>query len=137
MMQAIKTRALSRGKLNFAAGAIILSMLAGCSLSEREDPQVETSTPSATASSTDTIAPNKPIAWQQGPATASAPPSERPPNIVFILIDDLGINDLSTFGGGVAGGRAPTPNIDRLAAEGAIFTRPMRVRARVRHLAQC
>ena len=32
MMQAIKTRALSRGKLNFAAGAIMLSMLVGCSM---------------------------------------------------------------------------------------------------------
>ena len=40
----------------------------------------------------------------------------------LIVADDLGINDLSTFGGGVAEGRVPTPNIDRLAAEGAIFT---------------
>lgn len=68
------------------------------------------------------IAPNRPVPWQQGPATAEAPPAERPPNIVFILFDDLGLNDLSTFGGGVAGGRIKTPNIDRLAAEGAIFT---------------
>ncbi|MDZ7784644.1 MAG: sulfatase-like hydrolase/transferase [Halioglobus sp.] len=48
--------------------------------------------------------------------------SKGPPNIVFILADDLGINDISTFGGGVAGGVVPTPNIDQLAAEGAIFT---------------
>src|SRR5690606_28603145 len=39
----------------------------------------------------------------------------------FILADDLGFNDISTFGGGVAGGRVKTPNIDRLAASGAIF----------------
>lgn len=68
------------------------------------------------------VAPNRPVAWQQGPATAEAPPADRPPNIIFILFDDLGINDLSTFGGGVAEGRIKTPNIDRLAAEGAIFT---------------
>lgn len=68
------------------------------------------------------IAANRPVPWQAGPAEAAAPPAERPPNIIFILFDDLGINDLSTFGGGVAGGRVPTPNIDRLAAEGAIFT---------------
>jgi uncharacterized sulfatase len=68
------------------------------------------------------IAANRPVPWQAGPAEAAAPAGERPPNIVFILFDDLGINDLSTFGGGVAGGRVPTPNIDRLAAEGAIFT---------------
>ncbi|QLC24936.1 sulfatase [Parasphingopyxis algicola] len=67
------------------------------------------------------IAPNRPIAWESGPETAEVPIGERPPNIIFILADDLGINDISTFGGGIAGGRVPTPNIDRLAAEGAIF----------------
>ncbi|AUX69179.1 sulfatase [Porphyrobacter sp. HT-58-2] len=71
---------------------------------------------------TQEIAPNQPIPWQAGPAEAAAPVAERPPNIVFILFDDLGINDISTFGGGIAGGRVKTPNIDRLAAEGAIFT---------------
>ncbi len=68
------------------------------------------------------IAPYTPVAWQTGPETASEAHSERAPNIVFILVDDLGINDLSTFGGGLAGGRVPTPNIDALAARGAIFS---------------
>ena len=68
------------------------------------------------------IAEYTPVAWQQGPAAAAVPAAERPPNIIFILVDDLGINDLSTFGGGVAGGRVPTPNIDALAARGANFT---------------
>ncbi|WP_291201398.1 sulfatase [Hyphomonas sp.] len=68
------------------------------------------------------IAEYAPVAWQQGPAQATLPAGERPPNIIFILVDDLGINDLSTFGGGVAGGRVPTPNIDALAARGANFT---------------
>lgn len=68
------------------------------------------------------IAPNRPIQWMKGPETAAQTPAERPPNIIFILADDLGINDISTFGGGVAGGRVPTPNIDRLAAEGALFS---------------
>ncbi len=68
------------------------------------------------------IADYAPVAWQQGPAAAAVPAAERPPNIIFILVDDLGINDLSTFGGGVAGGRVPTPNIDALAARGANFT---------------
>ncbi|NWG52090.1 MAG: sulfatase [Hydrogenophilaceae bacterium] len=67
------------------------------------------------------VAPNQPIAWAQGPAQAAAPVAQRPPNIIFILADDLGMNDISTFGGGVAGGRVRTPNIDRLAAEGALF----------------
>ncbi len=67
------------------------------------------------------VADNRPIEWQAGPDEAELAPNERPPNIVFILADDLGINDISTFGGGVAGGRVPTPNIDRLAAQGMIF----------------
>ena len=68
------------------------------------------------------VAPHQPVTWQSGPDVAETPISERPPNIVFILLDDFGFNDLSTFGGGVADGRVPTPNIDRLAAEGAIYT---------------
>ena len=68
------------------------------------------------------VGPHQPVEWQTGPATADQPISERPPNIVFILLDDFGINDLTAFGGGVADGRVPTPNIDRLAAQGAIYT---------------
>ncbi|MEL6858581.1 MAG: sulfatase-like hydrolase/transferase [Pseudomonadota bacterium] len=64
------------------------------------------------------IGPFQPIDWQPGPAHADIPVTERPPNIVFILLDDFGYNDLSTFGGGMI----PTPNIDRLAAEGAIYS---------------
>ena len=68
------------------------------------------------------VSENRPIEWLPGPATLAADRSEGPPNIVFILADDLGYNDISTFGGGVADGAVPTPNIDRLAAEGAVFT---------------
>ena len=68
------------------------------------------------------VAEHRPVEWDKGPSTTDLPPEERPPNIVFILFDDLGINDISTFGGGVAGGKVPTPNIDRLAADGALFT---------------
>lgn len=40
------------------------------------------------------------------------------PNIVFILVDDLGINDLSVTGSPFY----ETPNIDRLATESVVFT---------------
>ncbi len=68
------------------------------------------------------VAENRPVEWLSGPAASGMDRSDGPPNIVFILADDLGINDISTFGGGVAGGLVRTPNIDRLAAEGAVFT---------------
>lgn len=68
------------------------------------------------------VGPNIPVPWADGPAEAAAPLEARKPNIIFILADDLGFNDIRTFGGGVAGGRVATPNIDRLAARGAVFT---------------
>ena len=66
------------------------------------------------------IAPTRDIPWQKGPAVPAQPASERAPNIILIVADDLGYNDISTFGGGVGG--MQTPGIDRLAAEGAVFT---------------
>ena len=73
-------------------------------------------------SAKDEVGVYQPVIWEAGPETATVPAESRPPNIIFILADDLGINDISTFGGGVAGGRVPTPNIDRLAASGAVYT---------------
>ncbi len=67
------------------------------------------------------VGPNVPIEWDSGPDPAGRAPGERPPNVVLILADDLGWNDLTFGGGGVAGGTVPTPNIDSIAAEGASF----------------
>jgi hypothetical protein len=67
------------------------------------------------------VGPNRAIAWEAGPQTAAEPAQDRPPNIILIVADDLGFNDISTFGGGVAGGRVQTPGIDQLAAQGAVF----------------
>jgi uncharacterized sulfatase len=64
-------------------------------------------------------APNRPVPWQQGPDIASTTP--QPPNVIVVLIDDMGINDVSSYGGGMP--EVPTPNIDRLAAEGVRFDR--------------
>ena len=57
------------------------------------------------------------IPWQQGPSVSTTTNLERPPNIILIVADDLGYNDISTFGGGIV----QTPSIDRLAKEGAVF----------------
>ena len=67
------------------------------------------------------VGPNQDVAWASGSDPLGRPPSERPPNVVLILADDLGWNDLSFGGGGVAGGTVPTPHIDSIAAEGANF----------------
>jgi arylsulfatase A-like enzyme len=64
------------------------------------------------------VGPPREVTWQAGPA---APAAERPPNVVVILADDLGWNDLSFAGGGVAGGAVPTPRIDSIAREGVAF----------------
>lgn len=50
-------------------------------------------------------------------AVEPAPPPARP-NVLFILIDDLGYGDLSVTGNA----DVPTPNIDRLAREGLTLT---------------
>ena len=68
------------------------------------------------------VAPNTPIPWGKGPQEARSEPKQRLPNIILIVADDLGYNDISTFGGGVAGGRVQTPHIDQLAEQGAIFS---------------
>ena len=44
------------------------------------------------------------------------------PNIIYIMSDDHAFQAISAYGGYLAE-LAPTPNIDRLAEEGAIFTR--------------
>jgi len=52
------------------------------------------------------------------PAAESSPQPDKKPSIVFILVDDAGIGDFSTYGCKYG----LTPNIDRLAAEGMKFS---------------
>src|SRR5271169_760183 len=52
--------------------------------------------------------------------TASAQGPAKKPNIVMIMADDVGIWNISAYHRGVMGGS--TPNIDRIAKEGALFT---------------
>jgi arylsulfatase A-like enzyme len=57
------------------------------------------------------------VAGQETVSRENGTGSPRPPNIIFIVADDLGYGDVSAFGSKTA-----TPNIDRLARDGARFT---------------
>jgi arylsulfatase A-like enzyme len=54
------------------------------------------------------------------PLVTDAAAQNAKPNIVFIMGDDIGIWNISAYSRGMMAGR--TPNIDKLAAEGALFT---------------
>jgi len=56
----------------------------------------------------------------QAAEPASAQPAARKPNIVVIWGDDIGQTDVSAYSMGLMGFR--TPNIDRVAKEGVMFT---------------
>jgi arylsulfatase A-like enzyme len=68
------------------------------------------------------VGPFEQVTWSTGSDPQGRSPDKRPPNIVLILADDLGWNDLTFAGGGVAGGTVPTPNINSIAQEGVTFT---------------
>ena len=54
------------------------------------------------------------IVWSLGSLNAFA---QNKPNVVYILVDNWGWGDI-----GVQGGTTPTPEIDKLAAEGMRLT---------------
>jgi uncharacterized sulfatase len=64
------------------------------------------------------VGPNQEVVWKDGPSTRN---SDKP-NIIVILVDDMGFNEVSTYGGGMARGQFKTPNIDQLAADGVLCT---------------
>jgi len=58
--------------------------------------------------------------WKEGPIVPNKTPDTRP-NIVLILADDLGFNDVSLYNGGAGSGSLLTPNIDQIAKDGVMF----------------
>ena len=48
------------------------------------------------------------------------------PNVVVVLVDDMGFSDLSCYSSEI-----PTPNLDALAANGGRFTQCISVAARL------
>ncbi len=81
--------------------------------------------PGIVASIKDPIGPTQEVVWTRGTPTAAAGQANRPPNVILILADDLGWNDTSFNGGGIASGVAgavvPTPRMDSIARDGVNF----------------
>ena len=65
---------------------------------------------------------NIPTNWSSGPSEIQKRTDERP-NIILILADDMGYNDISAHNGGAADGSLKTPHIDSLANSGILFSR--------------
>ena len=72
--------------------------------------------PGIMASFKNPTGPNQAVVWQDGPASRS---SDKP-NVIVILVDDMGFNEVSSYGGGMGNGQFKTPNIDQLAADGVL-----------------
>ena len=64
---------------------------------------------------------NIPTNWTEGPIEISDKNNSRP-NIILILADDMGYNDISLHNGGAADGSLQTPHIDSLAKNGIWFS---------------
>ena len=72
---------------------------------------------STTVAAVSALAAAAPIRTAQAEPKQQQPAPAGRPNIIMIISDDTGYGDLGPYGGGVGRGM-PTPNIDRLAAEG-------------------
>ncbi len=55
-------------------------------------------------------------------STSSPSSSFKRPNIIMLMTDDTGWGDFGAYSGGGAALGHPTPNVDRMAREGAVFT---------------
>jgi arylsulfatase len=97
--------------------------------SDREEPKIKNGTidrrsillGGTTLAAASTLAAGAPVRRAQAQQPSAQPaPSGRKPNILMIMADDIGWFNVSAYNHGVMGYR--TPNIDRIAKEGAMFT---------------
>ncbi len=97
-------------------GLVIVGVLAGAAFVNRDTILI-----TFAKSQLPHIGPNHPVNWNEGPAIP--PQGQRAPNVIVILADDMGYNDVTFNGGGIAGGQVATPNIDSIGREGVSFAR--------------
>ena len=62
------------------------------------------------------IIPNIPVHWESN----AVPSDPSKPNVIVIIVDDMGYNDISFYGGGFHG--IQTPNIDSIGKQGVSFS---------------
>ena len=72
-----------------------------------------------------TVHKNRPSLWEiqlEGkiPPTRSHQNAQTKPNVIFIVADDLGYNDISFYGGGLPG--LATKHIDSIGSQGVAFS---------------
>jgi arylsulfatase A-like enzyme len=131
----MKTRTFSTTAASIAIGALLGWLAANCRLSpiqraEAAPPTTQTEVRPAVASASEDKpgccpkgSPNGLLLAMAAPErTASTQPdrSDKKPNILVIMGDDIGQTNVSAYTHGLMGYR--TPNIDRIAKEGMMFT---------------
>ena len=101
----------------WSAAAVVLALLAGAASAQSVLSKAERTSDSAEPA---LVHPDQ-AAAAQAKLDALFEATGRRPNIVWLIVDDMGYGDPGAFGGGAAVGAA-TPNMDRLAAEGLKLT---------------
>lgn len=114
------------GRLAIAAVAALMVAVAGCK--KAEEPKEQAPAPAAAQPAQPSAAVQPPTATGASPAATEAAAPVAPgaptpagkPNILVIFGDDIGQTNISAYSMGVMGYK--TPNIDRIAREGMMFT---------------
>jgi len=106
----MRGRRTTRHYVRMVAGASVVALVSSYAFAQTADPRLTLPEPWPTPFQ-GVVSPDPEQSRKDFPRLPTAPAGA--PNILLLLIDDLGFGASSTFGGPV-----PTPNLDRLAAAG-------------------